>query len=121
MPATASWRGPTPLPSWPRRRSSCRPCSRCWRAERARDRVPHTRVQLDVSAAITAHLDDARPLALERPLERLAKAADVSCPLVREPVQRGGHGEVEPRGGRDVPRIDVLAACALARPGLTPH
>jgi hypothetical protein len=47
-PATASCATPTPRPSWPRPRSSCRRCCRCWRAERARHGVPHARVQLHV-------------------------------------------------------------------------
>ena len=76
-----------------------------------RDRLPHARVQLHVRARDRSRTSMMlEPLVRERPLERRAKRRRTSAdPLVGEPVQRGGPGEVEARGGGDVAGVDVRA------------
>src|SRR6516225_9102629 len=106
-PATGSCASPTQRPSWPRRRSSWRRCFRCWRADGTRDGIPDALVQPHVRPAVGAHFDDAREPACERSLEREAKSGEVLDTLVRQPVQRRGGGEVEPRGGGYVLRVEV--------------
>src|ERR1700730_12014492 len=109
-PATGSSAIPIRSPSWPRPKSSSRPCFPCWRAERTRDRLPDAAVHLHVGPALAADLDDARlPCGVERTLKGRAKREYVLDALVREDVQRGCAGEVETGRGRDVARVDVLA------------
>ncbi len=64
-------------------------------------------MQLDVRRALATHFNDARAVARKRPLECRAKRRQVADPLVCEPVERGGLGKVQSRGGGDVARVDV--------------
>ncbi len=63
-------------------------------------------MQLDVRRALGAHLDDAGlPMraVFKAALERRAEGEGIVHPLVLQPVQPRGLGEVQARGGGDVP------------------